>query len=42
MSRAKQAGTVLMLCLTLMVLLGLLGLSAMQAATQQQRGRSSQ
>lgn len=41
MSRAKQAGTVLMLCLTLMVLLGLLGLSAMQAATQQQRMASN-
>lgn len=34
---AKQHGNVLLLCMTLLMLLGLLGLSAMQGAIQQQR-----
>lgn len=34
---AKQHGNVLLLCMTLLMLLGLLGMSAMQGAIQQQR-----
>lgn len=37
MRRGKQRGAVLLLCMTLLMLLGIFGLSAMQAATQQQR-----
>lgn len=37
MRRKDQCGTVLLICMTLLMLLGLFGLSAMQVATQQQR-----
>lgn len=37
MKRGGQRGTVLLICMTLLMLLGLFGLSAMQVATQQQR-----
>lgn len=38
----RQRGTVLVLCLTLVTLLSLLGISALQAATQQQRMAANQ
>lgn len=38
---AKQHGNVLLLCMTLLMLLGLLGMSAMQSAIQQQRMASN-
>lgn len=39
---ARQRGTVLVLCITLVTLLGLLGMSALQAAIQQQRMAGNQ
>lgn len=42
MAGTRQRGTVLVLCITLVTLLGLLGMSAIQVATQQQRMAANQ
>lgn len=41
-SGSRQRGTVLVLCITLVTLLSLLGISALQASTQQQRMAANQ